>query len=413
MVNLLAQGGFGCIYYPALSKKTGRWTQRDFVTKIQRNDESAENEVLIGEKIRNSPRYKLFFLPVLKSWPLSIKANKKKRFEGCDAITTKHTNYLAMNIAYLDGCDLIQSLKSVSNRRRVLLLMETFRYLLFGLEALAHINIVHLDLKFGNVLFASTSDEPRIADFGISIASPESLLIRKGNQEDALRELRTHFYVYTVEYPVWCLDIIVLALIAEKQRWGPEIAGLLVSDIDASHKLTAAMPPKIAHEWREQATSQLRKYSKMKTVDLVNYLLLQWRTWDTYSLAIMFFDTQSNIRNSDKSIFIEKWRVILEKNVSPDPEKRLVPSDTRKQFDDMFLTWGSPQVYEEVVQELGGGPRFQVGQRVRISKPGGQLGNEAVVLDPDWSSGVKVMVSTGSDTGDRKTYISSHLSSIE
>jgi len=342
-----------------------------------------------------------------------IKANKKKQFEGCDAITTKHTDYLAMNIAYVDGCDLSKSLKSVNNRRKVLLLMETFRYLLFALEALAHINVVHLDLKFGNVLFASTSDEPRIADFGISIDNPESLLIRKGNQEDGLRELRTHFYVYTVEYPVWCLDIIVLALIAEQRRWDSEIAGLLVSDIEASPKITVSMPPKIAHEWREQAATQLKKYSKMKIVDLVNYLLLQWRTWDTYSLAIMFFDIQSNIRNSDKSIFIEKWRSLLEKNVSPDPEKRLVPSDTRKQFDDMFLMWDSLQIYEEVVQELGGGPRFKVGERVRITKPGGQLGNEAVVLDPDRSGGVKVIVSTGSDTGDRKMYIHSHLIPIE
>ena len=420
MPNLLAQGGFGCVYYPALSKQTGQWTRRKFVTKIQRNDSSAANEVYIGKRIMVYPKYALFFLPVLSSWKMRISPRNDRDFKDCDAIGPDTTNYRAMTIKYIEGADLSATINRVTIKRKVLILMETFRYLLFALEALGGLNIVHFDLKFGNVLFTRLTDEPRIADFGISLHNPEALVFgsRDSGKDDTLDKLKHHFYIYTVEYPVWCLDIIVLSWIADRRSWKAGDAREIMDAIKKSSKLTSSLPPKVARKWRKQTQAQLNKYSKMRIYDLADYLLLQWTTWDTYSLAMMYFEVGTTLKVGAKrgdawnSVFMTKWETLLTQNISPDPNQRLAPADTRKQFDDMFLMWDTPEVYAAVAQELGGGAKFRMGQPVRITKRGSQYGYEAGVLDADWNGLVKVAIRTGPSAGDTKSYAAGDLDPI-
>jgi serine/threonine protein kinase len=352
MPNLLAQGGFGCVYYPALNKRLR--DKKQFVTKIQRNDIAARNEILIGEKIQSYEKYKLFFLPVVASWNLKINASSMNSFKKCDVITDATNNYKAMDIPYIQSADFITEINLLLPRHRLLVLMETFKTLLLGVNILQSLKVVHFDLKIANILFERDTNLPRIVDFGISIYDCDSLFVRmkKEKVEDALRKLRKHFYIYTVEYRVWCLDIVVLSWIANKEHWDTTSAETILSDILNDDDRLAFMPPSVLEDWQTTSQAQLEKYSVMEMEDLINYLLNQWRTWDAYSIGIIYFEIQDGLKDNQESVFLRRWRSLLALCTSPDPEMRIDTLDAKKQFEDLFLTWDDPMVYIKFLDDF-------------------------------------------------------------
>ena len=70
MSKLIGEGGFGCVFYPGFScdgKVDSSKNKNEFVSKVQRKDNSSKNEVVIGNKIQTIPSYKLYFAPIIKS----------------------------------------------------------------------------------------------------------------------------------------------------------------------------------------------------------------------------------------------------------------------------------------------------------------------------------------------------------
>tara|TARA_Y100000389_G_scaffold204246_1_gene255837 strand:- start:30001 stop:31128 length:1128 start_codon:yes stop_codon:yes gene_type:complete len=352
MPNLLAQGGFGCVYYPALSGKLRN--KKQFVTKVQRNDSAAQNEISIGKKILSYEKYKLFFLPVIASWNLTINSSNIKAFENCDVITRANNSYKAMDIPYIQSADFVTEINSLLPRQRLLVLMETFKMLLLAVNILQSLKVVHFDLKMGNVLFKRDTNLPRIADFGISIYDCDSLFLReKGNRlSDALKRLRKYFYIYTAEYRVWCLDIVVLSWIANKEQWDSASAEIIMADIVENKERLSFMPSSVLAAMLTTTQVQLNKYAAMELPDLANYLLSQWRTWDTYSIGMIYFEVQDDLKDNQESVFLKKWRSLLTVCTSPDPEMRVDTLDAKKQFEDLFLTWDNPMVYVEFLDDF-------------------------------------------------------------
>ena len=347
MPNLLAQGGFGCVYYPSIAKGKQRKTKpKEFVTKIQINDESAENEIRIGKLIRSFEKYKLFFLPVVRSWNLTIDKRNLDKFKGCDVVTGDTTNYIAMDVPFVAATDLVQELRQNGPHRKVLILLESFKTLLLAVEVLHSLKVVHFDLKMGNILYLKTTHLPRILDFGISIVDPMALSFPDGafDMTEKLRKLRKHFYAYTVEYSPWCLDIVVLSWIATNREWSGASAAFIAEDYEAKSGLS---PSRI-----QLIKSQLAKYGPLSLPSLVNYLLSQWRTWDAFSIGKIYQEVFSNLMADNTSVFLRTWQKIIGRAISPDPEKRIAAEDIVKQFDDLFLTWNDPLTYEKIVQEF-------------------------------------------------------------
>ena len=46
--GIIAEGGYGCVFHPELNCKGKETKNEAYVTKLQRNDFSAENEINIG-----------------------------------------------------------------------------------------------------------------------------------------------------------------------------------------------------------------------------------------------------------------------------------------------------------------------------------------------------------------------------
>ena len=352
MSNLLAQGGFGCVYYPALARgsKQKQSKLNRLVTKVQRDDSSAKNEIRIGRKVKEYRDYRLFFLPVVESWKMTIAGKKLKEFTGCDAIDERTKKYIALDIPYVDAISYEQVLLQAPPRHRLLLLMEGYRYLLRAIEVLQALKISHFDLKHGNVLYLRSNKLPLIADFGISIYDPQSII--SDSLSDTLSRLKRHFYVYTTQYRVWCLDIIVLSWIADTHKWGQREAEAIFDDFFRSAKKWEFVQPKKAKEWFRSTHGQLMLYATWDIEHLINYLMDQWTTWDSYALGVMYGETISGISGNQTSSFMEKWGDIVSASISPKPEDRVPVSQAVKAFEDLFLTEKDPRSYEQLVDDF-------------------------------------------------------------
>jgi serine/threonine protein kinase len=259
-------------------------------------------------------------------------------------INREQDKYIAMDIPYVDSSNLSSMLALTKPRHRLLVLMEGYRVLLDALSQLLKIRIVHFDLKEGNVLYARENALPLVADFGISLYNPSALKIKNGTQQ-ALKPLREYFYVYTTDYRVWCLDIVILSWIATELSWSKEAVDIIREDYEKRLDRLDYMTLNMRTSWLSALDQQLTKYRDMGIVELVNYLLDQWDSWDSYSVGVMYVDITTKAPENQQSIFLERWRSILEKCISPIPERRLSPEDTKRIYNDLFLLSDDPEMY--------------------------------------------------------------------
>ena len=78
MSKFLNEGGYGCIYYPGIKCDGNPQLKKKVVSKLQKNNESADNEINIGNRVKAIANFQLYFLPVISSCPVNLnKINSK------------------------------------------------------------------------------------------------------------------------------------------------------------------------------------------------------------------------------------------------------------------------------------------------------------------------------------------------
>ena len=139
--------------------------------------------------------------------PINIRKIDKTVISKCEIIKEK-TDYVAMDIDYIKTVNFTQVLQNVNSKKLLLILYQTYKYLLEALMLLQEKSIVHFDLKLDNLLFVKSTSQPRIIDYGISI--PMDKLTSEN--------MKQYFYVFAPEYYVWCIEINMINYLIHKKR---------------------------------------------------------------------------------------------------------------------------------------------------------------------------------------------------
>ena len=107
MSNLIGQGGFGCIYYPAITCTGKHSKNKKFISKLQVDDTDSKNEVAFGKIVRKIKNYKQFFSPIVKTCPVNLNAIDKKNIGEC-SVVDKHSDleFMLSYIPYINGPNL-------------------------------------------------------------------------------------------------------------------------------------------------------------------------------------------------------------------------------------------------------------------------------------------------------------------
>ena len=348
MSKLINQGGFGCIFHPGFNCK-GKTTKRtnDVVTKLQINDFNGHNEIYIGSLLKTVYNHALYFLPVISSCSIGLAALNQKSVDKCKIVSKDNDNYLLLELSYIKNITFKQLFSDSfrTNKHLFVTFIETFSYITNSIEHLLEKNIVHFDIKEGNILYSIKYENPILIDFGISIP------IDKLTNEN----LSDYFYVYGPEYYIWPMEVHVINYL------------LHVNDVLTLDTIKSIVEKSVSNniglnifsdEFKKQykllAINYFKKYIDTDKFVTIKELVAYYKTWDLYALSIMYLKFFQILFKDGffESKFVIAFAEILLTNISPDPNKRISIADTIKKYVNIFYINETQINYEQLVNNL-------------------------------------------------------------
>tara|TARA_A100001015_G_scaffold55851_2_gene61418 strand:- start:5722 stop:6879 length:1158 start_codon:yes stop_codon:yes gene_type:complete len=325
--KLLAEGGYGCVFSPGIDCD-GSSTIKKYVSKIQRYDSSAMNEIKLGKIIQNINGFQDHFSPILKYCNIDIAKIQDKEIDKCTILKKKSASkFILMKLQYIDGFDFMDYLINQKNSIQLISnIILSYNHLLKSLSMLISKNIIHFDIKGTNILFDSKKEIPLIIDFGLSTHF-ESLDIVK---------LKKIFYIYAPEYYIWSLEIHYLSYLLNKNKEPTKNELTIITEefVKNNKPFQKNFSPTFLKKYQKKCLTQLIKYNNMEFNKRIQYIISYWKSFDNYSLSIMYlkFLRYINFNGFIDNKFIIFFSKLLLKNLDPNIENRLGITETIHTF---------------------------------------------------------------------------------
>ena len=355
--TLIAEGGYGCIFRPAITCQGKATNDTKYVSKIQKDNFAAKNEVKIGKLLKKVLKNKRGnpllnnFAPVLSTCALHTQGHQLGELKDCKILKKNPTSaFSLMRIRYIEGTGIDHFLLEQANSPLIwLTFVSSYDHLLRSGRMLGELGIIHNDLKSQNIIYAKDVSLPIVIDFGLSIPISD---LQKSNIED-------YFYTYAPEYYIWPLEV---HLLNYTLYVGVIDQDGLLSIVDQYVAGNAALRS-FSLEWKRRfhiiCQNILQGYIGLDKDAVVSRVLKHWCTWDNYSLSIMFLKTISTLSFGPKKLvspneFLKSLTELLLLNIHPDPTRRLSPTATIKRFEGILYgkTVDKITVFEQLIDRV-------------------------------------------------------------
>tara|TARA_B100000035_G_C21035688_1_gene570798 strand:+ start:2048 stop:3217 length:1170 start_codon:yes stop_codon:yes gene_type:complete len=326
--KLVAEGGYGCIFTPGINCDGSIMKSKKYASKIQRYDSSAKNEIEIGKILQELNGFEDHFSPVLKHCTIDVAKIKDDEKNKCTVLKKhKARNFIVMKLQYIKGVDFIDYLiKQKNSVQLVNNIILSYNHLLKSISMMIKKKCMHFDIKGTNILFDSDKEHPLLIDFGLSAQ------ISKINKNT----YKKIFYVYAPQYYVWSLEIHYINYLINKNE-NPtleELREISKTFVDNNRGVQKLFSPDFLKKYEDKCFKQLNKYNKIPLENRIEKILEYWKTFDNYSLSIMYlrFLHYININGFIDNEFIIFLGKLLLKNIDPNPENRLSIVETIHTF---------------------------------------------------------------------------------
>jgi serine/threonine protein kinase len=326
--KLISEGGYGCVYYPHLdcSLKESTTNKDEYISKVQRYNDAAKNEINIGNIVKTIKNYKNFFAPIIDSCVIKDLSPLQKNYETCDILSKKNPGkkYLLMKLPYAGSQTFFKYFIEAANAKEMILnTLTTYSYLIAANQKLFEKGIIHYDLKGENIMFNSQKKVPIVIDFGLSIE-----LDKVKNMKD----LSNAFYIYAPDYYLWCPEIQYLSYLANENPYPTqdEIHDIVDNIVTSNTPLSDVCSPSFIKQYSSSLRRYLVTFLNKKPMDVFHKMREIAHTWDNYSISIMYlrvlrYLNNDGFENNDFVIFFMK---LLIQNVHPNPTRRLSSKET-------------------------------------------------------------------------------------
>lgn len=310
-LKLINQGTYGCIFHPGINCQ-GKKENAKYLTKIQKNAKTIENEYAVSKIIKTIKGYTKYFAPIVKQCPVKIAKQYTNELQQCELFHNVDTRdlhkqtYVSNKIRYVGNNNLSDHIQAQTTQFQFWKeMLETHAYLLKGVDKLLTKNLVHYDIKYNNIMIDPQMKKPVFIDFGITVPID--------NLTDA--NARDYFYVFDT-YPYWCFEVCVCNFIfrdlgVDRAKsttvdaktlhhiynvfvYGEEHAKDTDPEIDNSVFSSALFKQntnKIVDEYRKTVLEYYAPFiGTLSWFDLYKHYMEKeyYKTWDTYSLAVVY-----------------------------------------------------------------------------------------------------------------------------
>jgi len=336
--DLEAEGGYGCIFNPALNKKGKEMIGSKYASKIQKYDESAINEINIGKIIIKIEGYLNHFSPVLYHSKIMISRSKTNLLNKCSILKKKEqSTYVNMKMMWQAGGPFVDFIVSQKNSKEVMNhLILSYNHLLRSIKILIENEVLHYDIKGNNILLQENLKLPILIDFGLSINMKKLL-----KADVKMKTLKYYFYVFAPDYFLWPLEVHYISYLLNENDEPTEedMKDIAKKCVENNKALYKNFSPSFLKQYENECAKTLIEYNKNKDkLSIIKELLQYWITWDNYSLSIMYlrFLYYLNINGYIENIFVENLTELLLLNVHPNANKRLNIDITRENFNQLL-----------------------------------------------------------------------------
>lgn len=350
--RLISEGTYGCVFHPGFKcNHSQENVDVKYVTKIHSNINASivKNEIAISQKIRdNIPDFDLYFSPVIKTCKVDL---AKSDAAKCKLIKDKTAKtFDSTEMKYIDGKTLFKHVEHLMKQGKIQSkiyaeVATLYKRLCISIEKLQLINVIHFDLKSDNII-VTNSGTPIVIDFGISIdmdaiiremfktpqapqapviksssskspvtaaaASSSAKSLSAANKAELYKLLDTKFYAFSTEYSPWCIDIVLICFILQKQKHKEIIKAEQIMQIFDEVMQKNKFADKIylrdaLKDYRAKFQELVAsKYGDTENVNLLNHLLQNFAKWDLYAATILFMEMLEKIKQNPNSNHVKE-----------------------------------------------------------------------------------------------------------
>lgn len=339
-IKLISQGAYGCVFKNIdenQNKPKLPNPQEEYIIKIQKKEETSENEKQIGKKIMAIKNYKNYFAPITKFEDINIKLINQDEIDKCDFIhdnKNPNTKYESEKIKYVGKDTLMKYYSKVisTDKHFIFIFIENHIILLEALEKLISAQIIHYDLKENNIVIQDTDKRPIIIDFGLSI--------------DTTNPVEKYFYSYYTKYGPWCIDIVFLSYMVNElgADWqtkiikADEIKTIINNYFENNPVVLELFIKDEQNIWKSKTENYFNLYVDKPWKTLYDDLIKYCFTWDNFSINIMylfmFYDLE--LITFSTNTFLNKYVELLKKNIIKSPNERHTPQQTKRSILKLF-----------------------------------------------------------------------------
>ena len=346
---LLSEGGYGCIYHPALNKKGKETTQKKFVSKLQVNSFAARNEVNIGKIVKEIFGYTSYFYPIITSQSVNIGSFNPKTKKQCQAYKKNpKKKFILSKLQYLEGTTLNSFvLDNLDKRRLFIYLIDIYNHILQGLQLLDKSDIVHFDIKGENIMFNTKLKNPIIIDFGLSIL-----------KKDLTKNLKKYFYIYAPSYYYWPIEVHFLNYILHinKSPTKYDIEKICKEYVHSNSVLHLIFSKEFVKKYLNECIKTLEELLDLTYKEKINTILKMMPSWDNYALSIIYlrYIHYFNVKGYPKNNFIIHLSQLLVQNIHPNYTKRYDLYKTQSIFSSFWINDAlhNAKNFEEIVKNI-------------------------------------------------------------
>ena len=284
-----------------------------------------------------------------------------------------------MHIPYIHNGNFNKNIIKFGIRKLFIGLIDCYTHLLNALLILSDNNIVHYDLKNDNILYDSVKQQPIIIDFGLSINMKPILKICSKKKSDftnsELKLLREKFYVFAPDYYLWCLDIHFISFFLNGSKYdlqsqtnsttdgitdmtgGGEGGSTKISRFNLDdniltkefvkdictmyvtrNKTLRLFSKDFRLQYLKNSIKYFNRYVGKKPHLVIKSLIANWKSWDTFSVSIMYIKIIYSIFNIKQNKTLDFFYETLLQNIHYDPNKRMLPLDSLSKFKEIFYS---------------------------------------------------------------------------
>jgi hypothetical protein len=299
-------------------------------TKISYYDFFSINEIKICEIIEKIPYYRNYYDVFVDYDFIDIGKIGEKIIENVDLdLKHKDKKYIVFNYNDEKRIGFRSFLFNFQNSKKfVFNILNTYSTLLDSLLLLNKNNISFFELSAENIVFS-----PNTRPF---LKSSKNSLIISDLNESYIHEIVKNIDTYT--YKPLEIQVLFYLIVNNEETLSLSFIENICNNYVKHMDVLTLFSQNYKDSYEKASIETLKKYiNKPKSViiaDILNYS----KYWDNYSLSILYLHIIGNISKcfSLKGTFMNKFTLLLIKNIHPNPLKRETLQETRENYDKLF-----------------------------------------------------------------------------